>query len=54
MTDIEYWDGELTKKLDELEEAIKKLKSMFGGDKEEVGRSMMMCVVQCWMVWWCS
>lgn len=36
MTDIEYWDGELTKKLDELDEAVKKLKSMFGGDKEEV------------------
>lgn len=37
MTDIEYWDGELAKKLDELEQAIKALKKVFGGDKEEVG-----------------
>ena len=36
MTDIDYWDGELSKKLDELEEAIKGLKGAYAGGKEEV------------------
>jgi hypothetical protein len=36
MTDIEYWDGELSSKLAELEQTIGNLKSMRGGDKEAV------------------
>lgn len=36
MTDIDYWDGELIKKLDELEEAIKGLKGAYASGKEEV------------------
>lgn len=36
MTDIEYWDGELTSKMAELEQSIGSLKSLFGGDKEAV------------------
>ena len=36
MTDIAYWDGELTSKMAELEQSIGTLKSLFGGDKEEV------------------
>jgi len=36
MTDIEYWDGELTSKIVELEQSIGSLKSLFGGDKEAV------------------
>ncbi len=39
MTDIEYWDGELSKKLDELDEAIKGLKGASGSGKEEVSQS---------------
>ncbi len=35
MTDIEYWDGELTNKMGELEAGIASLKTVFGGDKEE-------------------
>jgi hypothetical protein len=36
MTDIEYWDGELTNKMAELEQSIGSLKSLLGGDKEAV------------------
>lgn len=36
MADIEYWDGELTSKIAELEQSIGSLKSLFGGDKEAV------------------
>lgn len=36
MTDIDYWDGELTSKMTELEQSIGSIKSLFSGDKEAV------------------
>ena len=41
MTDIDYWDSELTKKLEELETSIGALKKVFGGDKEEVSAGLL-------------